>query len=57
MSRVKSDKEYKNVNCKIDVKIVEEFENICEETGLTKTKALERAMLAYIKKYKETGKA
>ena len=57
MSRVKSDKEYKNVNCKIDVKIVEEFENICKETGLTKTKALERAMLAYIEKYKETGKA
>ncbi len=53
----KIDKEYKAVNCRIDVKTVDEFEKLCEETGLSKTKALERAMLAYIEKYKETGKA
>lgn len=49
-------KEYKNVNCKVDKEIAESLEVFVKETGLTKTATVEKALKFYIEQYKKTGK-
>ncbi len=45
MARAKKNGKY--VNYYIDATVVERLEQYCEETGLTKTMALERILKAY----------
>ncbi len=49
-------KDYEFLNCKLNKNISEEVKKICEETHLTKTSVIERALEEYIKQYKNTGK-
>jgi RecB family exonuclease len=46
MARPKS-KESKAVNINMDVTVLQELEKYCEETGLTKTTAIERILKQY----------
>ena len=46
MARPKKDSEM--LHCRIDRLISEVLDKLCEETGLTKTKAVERALSTYI---------
>ena len=50
-------KEYETLHCKIDKEIAEKLHELCEKSGLTKTKAVERALQAYFENYKSTGKS
>lgn len=43
MGRPKT-REFKTVNFNMDVKVLEKLERFCEETGLTKTTAIERIL-------------
>ena len=49
MARPKS-KESKAVNINMDITILQELEKYCEETGLTKTVAIERILKQYFEK-------
>ena len=52
-------KEKKNsefLNCKIEKETAEHLKELCNETGLSKTVATERAIELYYKQYKDTGK-
>lgn len=40
----------------IDRPIMEELDKFCEETGLSKTVAVERALKMFLDNYRETGK-
>ena len=55
MARPKKDSEM--FHCRIDRLISEALNKLCEETGLTKTKAVERALSTYIETYKKSGKS
>lgn len=46
MARPKS-KESKAVNINMDVTVLQDLEKYCEETGLTKTTAIERILKQY----------
>lgn len=50
-------KDYKIINCKIDKKIYDEMMKLCEKTGLSKTKAIERALILYYENYLKTGRS
>lgn len=50
-------KVYKIVNCKIDKDAYDKLVKICEETGLSKTKAIERAIKLYHEEFVKTGKS
>ena len=50
MSRAKKDGKF--LNLYIERIILEELEKYCEETGLTKTKAIERILEDYFKRSK-----
>ena len=43
MARPKT-REYKAISLNMDVKVLEKLERYCEETGLTKTTAIERIL-------------
>ena len=43
MARPKT-RNYKSINFNLDVKVLEKLERFCEETGLTKTTAIERIL-------------
>ena len=43
MARPKT-RDYKSINFNLDVKVLEKLERFCEETGLTKTTAIERIL-------------
>lgn len=43
MARPKT-RDYKSINFNLDVKVLEKLERYCEETGLTKTTAIERIL-------------
>ena len=44
------------LHCKIDKSIAKILVEFCQETGLSKTAAVERAIKKYVEVYKETGK-
>lgn len=50
-------KESNTINCKIDKEIYEKLVKICDDTGLSKTKAIERAIKIYYEEYAKTGRA
>jgi hypothetical protein len=47
-------KNYESLNCKLDKEISQTLVKFCEETGLTKTAAVERAIKMYIAHYLQT---
>lgn len=50
-------KDYARLNCKLDKTVSDKLEKLCEETGLSKTSATERALLVYIERFDKTGKS
>ena len=48
-------KESKNLNCKVDIKVSDELEKFIEETKLSKTATVEKALMMYIEHYKKTA--
>ena len=52
----RASKEYKNLNCKVDKEVSDKLENFIEDTGLSKTATVEKALKMYIEHYKKTGK-
>ena len=44
-------KEYEVLNCKLDKKIADKLTKYCEDTRLSKTATVERALEEYLKKY------
>ena len=51
MSRQKKD--FKALNCKLDSTIWDALDNHCEETGISKTFAVEKAVKKYLEDYQE----
>ena len=49
-------KDSKNLNCKVDKKVSDLLEKFIEDTGLSKTATVEKALRMYIEHYKKTGK-
>ena len=49
-------KDFEPINCKIEREIAEKLEKMCEDTGLSKTKVVEKALIKYIEEYNKTGK-
>lgn len=49
-------KDFKNLNCKVDIKVSDELEKFIKETKLSKTATVEKALMMYIEHYKKTGK-
>lgn len=57
MARQKNpNKASKNLNCKIDKSVSDMLEKFIEDTGLSKTATVEKALKMYIEQYKKTGK-
>lgn len=52
----KQKKEYDTINCKIERSVSKMLKEFVEETGLSKTVTVEKALKYYIQKYKSTGK-
>ena len=52
----RANKEYKNLNCKIDKEVSDLLEQFIEKTRMSKTATVEQALKEYIKKYNKTGK-
>ena len=48
MPRIKKEGTY--INCKIDAGIAKELDSFCEQTGLSKTVTIERALKQYFDK-------
>ena len=51
-----ANKAYKNLNCKIDKSISYRLEKFVQDTRLSKTATVEKALAAYIERYDKTGK-
>lgn len=49
-------KDFKFLNCKIERSIAEELDKFIEETGLSKTVTVERALKMYFEQFGKTGK-
>ena len=49
-------KDFKYLNCKIERSISEELDKFIEETGLSKTVTVERALKMYFEQFGKTGK-
>ena len=49
MARAKKDGQY--INCYVEKEVVQILEQYCEETGLTKTVAIERILKKYFENY------
>ncbi len=54
MARAKKDSEY--LSMRIDKKISDKIEEVCQEVGLTKIKVVEKAVEKFYDEYKKTGK-
>ena len=52
MARPKT-REYKAISLNMDVKVLEKLERYCEETGLTKTTAIERILDKFLIEHQE----
>ncbi len=44
-------RDFKSVNFNLDVKVLEKLERYCEETGRTKTMAMERILDKFLTEY------
>lgn len=51
-----ANKAYKNLNCKIDKALSDKLEKFVQDTRLSKTATVEKALTAYIERYDKTGK-
>ena len=51
-----ANKAYKNLNCKIDKSLSDRLEKFVQDTRLSKTATVEKALAAYIERYAKTGK-
>ena len=49
-------KDYEHLSCRLDRKAVNQLMEICNEVGLTKTKAVEKAIGKFYEEYKRTGR-
>lgn len=49
-------KEHKTLHCKITMEVSDMLTSFSEETGLSKTATVEKALKKYIKDYNRTGK-
>ena len=57
MARQKnSNKASKNLNCKIDKSVSDMLENFIEDTKMSKTATVEKALQMYIEQYRKTGR-
>ena len=54
MKMSKQNKDWKALNIKLDRTVYEQLEKFCEETGLSKTVAVERILSKTFKEYKES---
>lgn len=52
----KQNKDWKALNIKLDRTVYEQLEKYCEETGLSKTVAVERILSKAFKEYEEKDK-
>lgn len=53
MNMKKQNKDWKALNIKLDRTVYEQLEKYCEETGLSKTVAVERILSKAFKEYEE----
>ena len=44
------------LHCRMSRKLTEDLNRFCEDTSLTRTAAVERALRKYLESYKETGR-
>lgn len=51
-----ANKAYKNLNCKIDKALSDKLEKFIQDTRLSKTATVEKALEEYINKYNKTGR-
>lgn len=49
-------KDTRNLNCKVDKEVFNNLEQFVQETGLSKTITVEKALKMYLKNYNDTGK-
>ena len=57
MARQKNpNKASKNLNCKIDKSTSDMLENFIEDTKMSKTATVEKALRMYIEQYRKTGR-
>ena len=49
-------KEYKNLNCKIDKEVSDKLEKFIHDARMSKTATVENALAEHIDKYNKTGK-
>lgn len=49
-------KDYKVLNCKLDKSVADILDKFIEDTGLSKTVTVEKALKAFIEQYNKTGK-
>ena len=54
VGRPKKDGQY--INCYVKKNIATDLEKFCEDTGLSKTVAVEKAVEKYLEHYKKTGR-
>lgn len=48
-------KEWEYFSCKLDKEVAESLNRFCKDTGLSKTKAVEKALQQYIETYYKEG--
>lgn len=53
---VMANKIYKNLNCKINKALSDKLEKFVQDTRLSKTATVEKALEEYIERYYKTGK-
>lgn len=53
---MRQQKKSEHLNCKLDKDVADKLAKICEETGLSKTATVERALRLYYDTYRKTGK-
>ena len=53
---MKKTKDFEYFSCKLNKETSEKLQKFCEDTGLSKTKAVEKALEKYIADYRKTGK-
>jgi len=53
MPRPKKESEF--LSCRIDRQVFKKLEELCNESGLSKTKAVEKALEKYYNEFKKTG--
>lgn len=51
-----ANKAYKNLNCKIDKALSDKLEKFIQDTRLSKTATVEKALDVFIERYNKTGK-